>query len=246
MAVEIFGCEPGALPGIVRRRMGWLEMARDSTLVLDEFGQLDRVSRQRLEAALKSGGFTRHGGTETLPLGTRLLGITHPRPGQDQGWFAPLPPRLLGEIRIELQPLRNRLDDLPAIIHQVLDRLALGLGRPAVDVDPSAFRLLLEHDWPGNFRELTEVLQRGLLAAGEGAVTAGHLAALQGAEPAQDTRSRFGSERDWILDGLRRNRFRRGEAARFLGVSRKTLYNRMVALGLAVGANGRGMDQTGG
>ena len=240
MAAELFGAEPGALPGVVRRRMGWLELARGATLVLDDFGRLDPASRQRLRAALQSGGFTRSGGVETLPLAARLVGIARPEPGSDGGWFDPLLPRSLGEIRIELPPLRDRPDDLPPIIQLVLDRLALGLGRPPSRVDPSAFRLLLEHDWPGNLRELTEVLQRGLLAAGEGAVAAEHLPALRDAEPARDGRGRFGSERDWILDALRRNRFRRGDTARFLGVSRKTLYNKMVAHGLALGTSGHG------
>jgi DNA-binding NtrC family response regulator len=107
-------------------------------------------------------------------------------------------------------------------------------GKPAVIVDASALHVLLAHDWPGNAKELETALQRGLLAADKGPIMASHLPPLRLPLKRRDGRVGFASEREWILDGLRRNRFRRGEAARFLGVSRKTLYNKMLALGILV------------
>jgi predicted TIM-barrel enzyme/DNA-binding NtrC family response regulator len=233
---DLFGSEPGAAPGVTRRRIGWLELARGSTLVLDDLGELDLNTQRRLCAAIESGAFHRVGGTSHLPLDVRLVGITRLESGRE---IATLDPRLLeslGAIRIDLPSLREHLDDLPQIIQHLLD--ALTLGKLPVQLDPPTYRTLLGHDWPGNTRELGSVLREALLAAGNSAVMAAHLPPL-GPQPQRNARAGFASEREWILDGLRRNRFRRAETARFLGVSRKTLYNKMVALGLMVAATGR-------
>jgi DNA-binding NtrC family response regulator len=145
---------------------------------------------------------------------------------------------LFGATTIEIPALRTRADDLPALIRHALDGMAAARRHASASVDPAALSVLLAHSWPGNTRELSGVLQKALLAAGDGPIQVAHLPALL--PSASSGRAGFASERDWILDGLRRNRFRRGETARFLGVSRKTLYNRMVALGLLSPQGGRG------
>ncbi len=239
MDIELFGCEPNASPGVIRRRLGWLELARESTLVLDDLGELDPGTQRRLCAAIESGGFRRSGGDEYLPLDVRLVAVTRIDPVREPDRFDARLLDVLGGIRIDLAPLREHLDDLPQIILHILDGLTV--GKPPAELDPAAYRILLGHDWPGNTRELGGVLQRGLLAAGVAPIQAIHLPPLHPTQ--RDARSGFANEREWILDGLRRNRFRRAQTARFLGVSRKTLYNKMVALGLLVSAGGRGVSQ---
>ncbi len=233
---DLFGCEAGAAPGVARRRIGWLELARGSTLVLDDLGELDLAAQRLLCAAVESGGFRRVGGTDYLPLDVRLVGVTRFHPARDVERFDPRLLDVLGAVRIDLASLRDHLDDLPQIIQHMLD--ALTVGKLPVELDPAAYRVLLGHDWSGNSRELGNVLQQALLAAGGSTIVATHLPSLQPQQP-RDARTGFASEREWILDGLRRNRFRRAETARFLGVSRKTLYNKMVALGLLVSVAGR-------
>jgi predicted TIM-barrel enzyme/DNA-binding NtrC family response regulator len=231
---DLFGCEAGALPGLTRKRIGWLEIARGSTLVLDDIGEMPSATQQRLSAALESGSFWRLGGNDHLPLDVRLVGISRFDPTQPVtgGFFDPHLLDVLSAIRIELPPLRDHLEDLPHIIQHLLDAMTTAVGKPSTAIDPSALHVLLAHDWPGNAKELGTALQRALLAAGEGPIMAAHLPAFRPPSRRRDGRSGFASEREWILDGLRRNRFRRGEAARFLGVSRKTLYNKMAALGI--------------
>jgi predicted TIM-barrel enzyme/DNA-binding NtrC family response regulator len=235
MEADLFGSEAGAMPGITRRRIGWLELARGSTLVIDDLGELDVACQRRLCAAMESGGFRRVGGTDHLPLDVRLVGITRFDPARDSAMLDRRLLEVLGVIRADLPALRDHLEDLPQIIQHLLDTLTA--GKLPAELDPSTYRILLGHDWPGNTRELGNVLREALFAAGNRAILAAHLPPLGPSHP-RAARTGFASEREWILDGLRRNRFRRAETARFLGVSRKTLYNKMVALGLLVSATG--------
>jgi predicted TIM-barrel enzyme/DNA-binding NtrC family response regulator len=235
MEADLFGSEAGAMPGITRRRIGWLELARGSTLVIDDLGELDLACQRRLCAAMESGGFRRVAGTDHLPLDVRLVGITRFDPARDSAVLDRRLLEVLGVIRADLPALREHLEDLPQIIQHLLDTLTA--GKLPAELDPSTYRILLGHDWPGNTRELGNVLREALFAAGNRAILAAHLPPLGPSHP-RAARTGFASEREWILDGLRRNRFRRAETARFLGVSRKTLYNKMVALGLLVSATG--------
>lgn len=236
--LELFGSEPGAALGILRRRIGWLELARGSTLVLDDLGELDLATQRRLCAAIESGGFRRLGGTETLPLDTRLVAITRYDPAAEPSRFDAALLELIGGVCVDLPPLRSHLDDLPQLIQHVLDGLTLSSGKRQEGLDPVAYRTLLAYEWPGNLRELTSVLQRALLASGGAPILPNHIRPLLSAAGV-DAKAGFANEREWILDGLRRNRFRRTETALFLGVSRKTLYNKMTELGLLASATGR-------
>lgn len=222
-AVEMFGAEAGGAPGVTRRRLGWLDLARGSTLVLDQAEQLDPATLGLLCATMESSTFRRLGGSEALPADIRLIATSGDPAALDRRLLS-----LLGHVQVILPALCDHLDDLPEVIRTALK----GLSISEVDVDPATYRVLLSYTWPGNLRELRSVLQRALLASGGSRVQPVHLPPLRKA--AKEGRYAFTSEREWILDALRRNRFRRGEAARFLGVSRKTLYNKMVALGMDV------------
>ena len=228
LEAELFGCEAGAIPGATRRRIGWLELSCGSTLVLDGVEHLERGLQLRLCAALESGAFRRVGG-EQLPLDARLIGIT----------TLDGSPRLeaqfvdrLGAVCIDIPALREHPDDLPQVIEHMRDVLAAGKGRPPLALHPASFRNLLAYTWPGNLRELSAVLERAIALADGDTIMPDHLPSLRASgDGAQGSQP---NECDWILDALRRNRFRRGETARFLGISRKTLYNKMLALGLLV------------
>jgi predicted TIM-barrel enzyme/DNA-binding NtrC family response regulator len=226
---ELFGCEAGAIAGATRRRIGWLELSCGSTLVLDGIEHLERGLQLRLCAALESGAFHRIGGGEQLPLDARLIGITSVAGSSRlQAQFIDR----LGAVCIDIPALREHPDDLPQVIEHMRDALAAGKGRRPVALHPASFRILLAHTWPGNLRELSAVLERAIALADGDTITPDHLPPLRA--NGDEMRGERPNERDWILDGLRRNRFRRGETARFLGISRKTLYNKMLVLGLLV------------
>ena len=132
--------------------------------------------------------------------------------------------RWLQTVHIALPALRERLEDLPMIAEAIL-RDASYVERRRLD--PTAYRALLGYHWPGNVEELRAVIQAAA-KTGKGLITEAHLIPLmKSRQNAPSDRSHFVSESEWILDGLRRNRFRRAETAQFLRISRKTLYNKI-------------------
>lgn len=229
--LSLFGCVGGAFPGVEKDRAGWLELAQGSSLVLADVGELDPAVQREILQAARAGAFWRRGGTALHQLDVRFIGISRfdPRRQADASRFDPGFAHWLSTIRVVLPPLRERLEDIPVLAKAILRREA---GGSHIEVDPSAYRILLGHDWPGNLRELRSVLQRAALGARDYTIAAEDLQRLlhPHAEPA--ARESYPSEREWILDGLRRNRFRREETARFLRISRKTLYNKMQQYGL--------------
>jgi predicted TIM-barrel enzyme/DNA-binding NtrC family response regulator len=229
---NLFGCEAGAFPGITKTRVGWLELAHESTLVLCDVENLPLVTQRQLVQTIESGTFWRRGSAEAMTFDVRLIGLSSVDP-TDPAHAASFDAEFLqrlGTVRIVLPPLREHLEDLPLLTQHILG------SQPAHSkprLDPTAFRVLVNYDWPRNIRELRAVLLKASPTAGSDIVYARDLPNLvQATHTAAPERSSFPSERDWILDALQRHRYRRAETARFLGLSRKTLYNKMSTYGL--------------
>jgi predicted TIM-barrel enzyme/DNA-binding NtrC family response regulator len=223
-ALELFGGIPGAVPNLAKARLGWLEVGHKATLLLHDLETLSLDLQRELAEVVRTGRLRRLGDDTSRATDVRLIGIMNPahantvaaRSFLEQSGFA----------TIVLSPLNKRLEDLPILIEAALAKIRLRTRRPNLTLEPSAYRLLLEYGWPGDIAELQTVLENAALSASGDTISPLQLEALVPAKKAAPL-SAFASERDWILDGLRRNRFRRGATARFLGVSRKTLYNKM-------------------
>ena len=138
--------------------------------------------------------------------------------------------RLAGHT-VEVPPLRARLEDLPLLARALLAAQRRGRDAPAVTIAPDGMRELLRHGWPGNVRELAAVLARATAEAPAGIIDAAVLAPLLRGRDAPVV-DRPAEERLWIGETLARHRFRRAETAAALGLSRKTLYNKMKRYGL--------------
>lgn len=212
-----------------RRRFGAVEIP-DATIVLENIDRLPAAAQHRVAVWLESGMFVRGGGLTQRPALARLVATSSAdlHALAARGAFRDdLLVRLLAA-RIALPALRDRPEDVAMLARAFLVRLG---GEGPRDLDSDALRVLLRHDWPGNLREMHALLSRAAVAAQGRAISAVDLAESMrpGGPPAMPAPL---DERAWILDGLRRNRFRRGETAAFLGISRKTLYNRMRRLGL--------------
>ncbi len=192
---------------------------RHGTVVIENADALPPTLRTRLAAWIERGSFERFAKPGERAPRARIL-LTHPPGGEAMA-------RALSAQRLVVPPLRDRLEDLPLLTRAMLR----GARRGATELDPAALRFLMARSWPGNLRDLAEVLVQAATEATSGRVTLAALEAQLGPASAGAPASPA-DERAWILDALRRNRFRRGDTAAFLGIARKTLYNRMRRLGL--------------
>ena len=153
------------------------------------------------------------GSDRTYPVSLRLVVASGPD----------LPP-IPGLAFIAVPRLADRPEDIGSALDQVLRMLRFRLSRPMLRLDAAAWRMLVDHTWPGDVDELRQVVESAALAAQGDVVTPVELGDL--GSPVHG-RALFTCERDWILDGLRRNSFHRGRTAEWLGISRKTLYNKV-------------------
>jgi predicted TIM-barrel enzyme/DNA-binding NtrC family response regulator len=231
--LDLFGCMAGAHPTVTKNRLGWLEIAKGSAILLDEADELPVDVQRGLVEAVETRHFWRLGSEVPIGLDVRFLAISRREMHE-----APAPvlysrfAEWLGCFVIRLPPLRERPEDLPTLIDETLRLIEARTNSARKSLDASAFRTLAEYHWPGNLRELTSVLEQAALNCAGDVIGTEHLPPL-GAERAPEPASRFESEKAWILDALKRNRYRRGRTADHLGISRKTLYNKMRLYGLS-------------
>lgn len=241
--LELFGCEAGAVSGYERSRIGWFHMLAHATCLLKEIAHLPPVFQEALVEVLESGRFWPLGSRVSLPFEVRLIFTTRCsvlRLVEEERLVAALHLNLKPQ-EIVLPPLRERMEELPLLVGHMLESIRQHASPRLEGIEHAALRRLQGHDWPGNIRELRSVIEEAALNARGARITVADIEKVQASRhPPDDGEAlpdgRQGAdEREWIMDALRRHRFRRGEAAAFLGLSRKTLYNKMRRYGLLAG-----------
>ena len=162
---ELFGHEKHSFTGAGGLRRGRFELAGSGTIFLDEIGDLDGPLQSKLLRVLEDRVFERVGGSQSLPMTARVIAATcHDLADLvSRGRFRPDLYFRLNVIGVSVPPLRDRLDDLPALARAAVDRLSETLGIPAPAIGDSFFEPLREHHWPGNVRELFNVVERILV-----------------------------------------------------------------------------------
>src|SRR5687767_7297404 len=162
---ELFGHERGAFTNATTTKQGLFEIAAEGTLFLDEIGEMDLTVQARLLKAIEEKRFRRVGGTRDISAGFRLVAATNrDLPAEvAAGRFRSDLYYRLNVVRLRLPPLRERMEDVPILIQEILRPLAKELGRPVPKVSPRAIQKLQSFVWPGNVRELRNVLERALL-----------------------------------------------------------------------------------
>lgn len=234
---ELFGHERGAFTGAVAPREGLFEAAHEGTLFLDEVGELSPRTQAKLLRTLEYGEIVRVGSTRPRRVDVRVIAATHRDLEQmvAEGEFRQDLYFRLNAVTLRIPPLRARTCEILPLAELFAARLSRRLERPAPRLTPAATSALLAHPWPGNIRELRHVIERAVVMAKGGPIQADHLMLV--APRAQvdagirgDVRS---FERDRILAALDRTRQNQTRAAELLGVSRRTLTNKLNAYGIA-------------
>jgi PAS domain S-box-containing protein len=232
---ELFGREKGAYTGALSKQVGRFELADGSTLFLDEIGDLPLDVQVKLLRVLEERRFERLGSPRSIPVDVRIIAATHRDLAKAvrEGMFREDLYYRLNVFPITVPPLRERRDDIPALVSLLVGEFAPAMGRKIESIDRTSLAMLERHDWPGNVRELRNVVERALiLARGPKLWIEPPAAATPG--PTADA-TLMGIERAHILGVLAKTGWRvRGKngAAAVLGVKPTTLESRMARLGI--------------
>jgi DNA-binding NtrC family response regulator len=247
---ELFGHRKGAFTGADRDHKGLFEVANGGTVFLDELGELDKNIQVKLLRFLESGEIRRLGETEPFRVNARVLCATNRDLRQmikDDQFREDLYYRL-NTFEIRLPPLRERRSDIPDLARHLLSRAARRPPEQVADLlSAEAVDALLEHDWPGNVRELANVMEHAYIIAGGERITPEHLPRHIGsgsagrptlsltpsraeAAPLNEARTLEQIEMEHILRVLDKHKGNKPQAAAELGISLKTLYNKLAKL----------------
>ncbi|MCB0313777.1 MAG: sigma-54-dependent Fis family transcriptional regulator [Calditrichaeota bacterium] len=235
---ELFGHEKGAFTGAIRRKKGRFELAHGGTLFLDEIGDISPAMQVKLLRVLQEREFERVGGEETLAVDVRIICATHRDLPQKvaAGSFREDLYYRLSVIPLKLPPLRERKEDIPALVQHFLNK-----RRPAKKLSPEGLQLLQQYAWPGNIRELENLVERlqviapgteiepPLIAAqlGQGVT---HTLDQLGHLPLDDALYAF--EKNLLMHAMQKAGGVKNQAARLLGIKTSTLYYKLEKFGL--------------
>jgi DNA-binding NtrC family response regulator len=237
---ELFGQAAGAAPGATADQAGLLELTHEGSLFIDEIGMLPLELQARLVGALEEGRVARTGGRESFPADVRMIAATSKSLDDlvAHGGFRQDLFQRIKTVHIHLPPLRERPEDIPALLAHFAGQAAHRLGHP-VSVKPSALAALSHHTWPGNVRELRESVDRAAALAGDGPLDVKDFTGLPGngnghgtmngaPHTGLDLKSQVEAvERQAILRALEASGGNRRQAASLLGISLRTLFYKM-------------------
>ncbi len=234
LEAELFGYERGAFTGAAEAKPGRLEAAHRGTLVLDEIAHLSLEAQAKLLRVIEHREFERLGGRQTIEVDARLIALTNAdlRNAVERRAFRDDLFYRLNVVQILLPPLRDRAEDLEELGRGFLKAFAAKHGRAAKQISAEAWRFLRAYDFPGNVRELANIIERAVIVSANAEILAADLpesmrvAAARRARKAQRP-SLAEVESEYIRETLAATKGNKTEAARILGISRKNLYERL-------------------
>jgi DNA-binding NtrC family response regulator len=224
---ELFGHEKGAFTGAVARRKGNFEAANHGTLFLDEIGDISPKLQLDLLRVLEDRRFCRVGGSEAVSVDVRIIAATNRdlKKAVEAGHFREDLFYRLNVIPITLPPLRERREDIPLLVDDLLELLSIELKRPIDGLTRDAMAVLMSYSFPGNIRELRNILERAMVVASGPTIHAADLNLQAPAEPVNSSLEAV--ERQHIARILEESGGNVSQAARILGIDRVTLYNKI-------------------
>lgn len=245
MESHLFGHRKGAFTGATEDREGYFQAADNGTIFLDEIGELRQDLQARLLRALETGEVQRVGDTKIRHVNVRILAATNRdvAAGVREGWFREDLYYRLNVITVSLPPLRKRREDIEPLVRTFLSTAGPSSGHPP-ELSREAMERLRAYRWPGNIRELRNVMERALILSGNEAVGLEHLPPLEGSSlgDAEDSELFIRMPRDGLdLETVEKTLIRKAlerfdgnqsRAARYLSITRPTLLYRMEKYGL--------------
>lgn len=245
---ELFGHEKGSFTDATARRVGQFELANSGTLFLDEIGDLSPMTQAKLLRVLQEREFTRIGGVQPIKVDVRIVAATNQNLDElvRKGQFREDLYYRINVIALYLPPLRERGEDVPLLAKHFLAKRVEEEKRPPIEFGKDALELLTRYPWPGNVREMENVIEQAFIWSQNAAqITPEHLPAIlksdsRSSSLRDDTlagrmsleKAVMEFEREIILDALKRTNYVQTHAANLLGISRRMLKYRMDTLGI--------------
>jgi len=232
---ELFGHEKGSFTGAVARKIGKFELAQRGTLLLDEISEMNPFLQAKILRVLQENEVDRIGGNRPIPIDIRVVATTNrdlPAAIQKGDFREDLFYRL-NVIGVRLPPLRERKDDIELLARHFLEKFAVEYHRPAQGISEGAMAWLKEREWRGNVRELKNTVERAVLVASQGTLGVQDFGAPGAADPnsalktAPDSLCLREMEQKFIMGALEKTQGNRTHAAKILGISIRTLRNKL-------------------
>jgi DNA-binding NtrC family response regulator len=240
---ELFGYEKGAFSGATTSKPGKFEVANNGTLFLDEIGDVPAAIQVKLLRVLQDREFERLGGTRTLKVDVRLVAATNRdlRAALEEGTFREDLYYRLNVVAIDIPPLREHKEDIPALAQFFLEKFARESGKPVHNVTPAAMKMLMDFHWPGNVRELQNVIERAITLSTGPTLdvadihidTARRAHVESGSAVLPEGMSMEQWEEELLREALKRANGNKSQAARALGLSRNALRYRLSKMGVS-------------
>ena len=239
---ELFGHAKGAFTGADHARTGSLEAADKGFIFLDEIGDLPLIAQTKLLRVLQKQEVERIGDSQPIPIDVRVISATNKNLNNlmtEKKFREDLFYRI-GALPINIPPLRQRLEDIPLLVETFINRSRLKTEKNITSISKNALDLLVNYHWPGNIRELINVIEYAFVICPEGTITPKHLpqqfqtypgpATKSGTAPPQSPSDR----RQQLLQVLNKTNGNKSEAARILGISRVTLWKQLKKYNITV------------
>ena len=239
LASELFGHKAGAFTDARQDRPGRFAQAEGGTILLDEVGEMSAALQVSLLRVLEQGTYQPLGGSETVKSNVRVIAATNRNLLEmvRDGKFRQDLYYRINVVKIHLPPLRERREDIPLLVEHFMGRFRQLTGKDINDIAPEALMLLMNHDYPGNVRELENMVEHAFVLCVGGTIGIHHLpedlVGLSSTSRPPGRPSLQDIERDYIQDALRRHEGDRRAAAEQLGIHRTTLWRKMKRLGIA-------------
>ncbi|RYD05593.1 hypothetical protein N752_09610 [Desulforamulus aquiferis] len=243
---ELFGYEKGAFTGAGNQKKGKFELAHQGTIFFDEIGEISLSTQAKLLRAIQEKEFDRVGGTSTIKVDVRILAATNRKLEQSvkEGEFRGDLFFRLNVVNIYIPPLRERKEDIEALVAFFLAKYNNEFNRQVKGFSPEATKLLMNYAWPGNVRELENLCERAIIMARGNIIvpedlelsSGNKIQSLSSSNPSEQNlplkQIVADVERQVILKALEENNWCRTTAAKVLGINRRSLYSKIKELGL--------------